>query len=88
MTTSEQRRLTNWRLKILQVAASAGNVARTCRHFAISRKTFYTWRQRYHEHGDAGLADRARAPHDRCRRYQGGSAKGPNRETKIVQVAS
>jgi hypothetical protein len=26
------------------------------------RKTFYKWRQRYHQHGDAGLADRARAP--------------------------
>jgi transposase len=63
MTNSEQRRLTNWRLKLLQAAGEAGNVARTCRHFAISRKTFYKWRQRYHEHGDPGLADRARAPH-------------------------
>ena len=63
MTKSEQRRLTNWRLKLLQAAVSAGNVARTCRHFGISRKTFYKWRQRYHEHGDTGLADRARAPH-------------------------
>ena len=62
MTNSEQRRLTNWRLKVLQAAAGAGNVARTCRHFGISRKTFYKWRQRYQEHGDAGLADRARAP--------------------------
>jgi hypothetical protein len=48
---------------LLQAAGDAGNVARTCRHFAISRKTFYKWRQRYHEHGDIGLADRARAPH-------------------------
>ena len=35
MTTSEQRRLTNWRLKMLQAAKAAGNVARTCRHFGI-----------------------------------------------------
>ena len=62
MTNTEQRRLTNWRLKLLQAATSAGNVARTCRHFGISRKTFYKWRQRHGEHGDAGLADRARAP--------------------------
>ena len=62
MTNAEQRRLTNWRLKLLQAAVDAGNVARTCRHFGLSRKTFYKWRQRYHEHGDAGLADRARAP--------------------------
>ena len=48
MTNSEQRRLTHWRLKMLQAATNAGNVARTCRHFGISRKTFYKWRQRYH----------------------------------------
>ena len=63
MTNAEQRRLTHWRLKLLQAATQAGNVARTCRHFGLSRKTFYKWRQRYHQHGDAGLADRARAPH-------------------------
>ena len=60
MTNSEQRRLTNGRLKMLQAATSTGNVARTCRHFGISRKTFYKWRQRYHEHGDTGLAGSAR----------------------------
>jgi transposase len=38
-------------------------VARTCRHVGISRKTFYKWHRRHREHGDAGLADRARAPH-------------------------
>jgi transposase-like protein len=54
MTNSEQRRLTHWRLKLLQAAGEAGNVARTCRHFGISRKTFYKWRQRYHAHGEAG----------------------------------
>jgi transposase InsO family protein len=63
MTNAEQRRLTRWRLKVLEAATSAGNVARTCRHFGISRKTFYKWRRRYTEHGAAGLADRARAPH-------------------------
>jgi transposase-like protein len=45
MTKSEQTRLTHWRLKLLQAAGDAGNVARTCRHFAISRKTFYKWRR-------------------------------------------
>ena len=48
---------------MIQAATSAGNVARTCRHFGLSRKTFYKWRQRYHEHGDTGLADRTRAPY-------------------------
>jgi transposase-like protein len=63
MTNSEHRRLTHWRLRLLRAAQDAGNVAWTCRHFGISRKTFYKWRRRYHEHGDVGLADRARAPH-------------------------
>jgi transposase-like protein len=63
MTNSEQRRLTNSRLKLLHAAMHAGYVARTYRHFGISRKTFYKWRRRHREHGDAGLADRARAPH-------------------------
>lgn len=63
MTNSEQRRLTHWRLRLLHTARDAGNVAWTCRHFGISRKTFYKWRQRYNQHGDLGLADRARAPH-------------------------
>jgi len=72
MTNSEQRRFTNWRLKILQAATSAGNVARTCRYLGISRKTFYKWRQRDHEHGDTGLADRARAPHPLAAGHAGG----------------
>jgi transposase InsO family protein len=38
-------------------------VARTCRYFGLSRKTFYKWKQRHAVDGDAGLADRARTPH-------------------------
>jgi hypothetical protein len=47
-------------LKLLQAAGDAGNVARACRHFGISRKTFYKSRGRYQTQGDIGLADRAR----------------------------
>jgi len=53
-----------WRFKILQRAAEASrNVASTCRHFGISRKTFYKWKRRHGEHGAAGLCDRPRTPH-------------------------
>src|SRR4029450_389355 len=62
MTKAEQRRLTAWRLRVLQQAADEGNVARVCRRFGISRKSFYKWRRRRAEHGDAGLCDRARTP--------------------------
>jgi len=63
MTKTEQTRLVAWRLKIVQQArAEPRNVARTCRHFGISRQAFYKWKRRYAEHGDAGLADRPRRP--------------------------
>jgi transposase InsO family protein len=64
MTKTEQTRLTSWRRKILQRAEEdSRNVAWTCRHFGISRKTFYKWKRRFSEHGDAGLCDRPRRPH-------------------------
>src|SRR5947207_8294766 len=62
MTKREQGRLTAWRLKVLQQAADQGNVARVCRRFGISRKSFYKWKQRHVEHGDVGLCDRPRTP--------------------------
>jgi transposase len=73
--------LSSWRLRVVQHASTgARNVARTCRHFGISRKTFYKWKQRYDEHGAAGLADRPRTPH--------GSPKATPREvvSKILYL--
>jgi transposase InsO family protein len=62
MTKGEQTRLMAWRSRVLQQAAGEQNVARVCRHFGISRKSFYKWKRRHTEHGDAGLCDRPRAP--------------------------
>ena len=62
MTKGEQARLMAWRLRVLQQAADAQNVARVCRRFGISRKSFYKWKRRHAEHGDAGLCDRPRTP--------------------------
>ena len=64
MTNSERTRLMTWRHKImLRAAAAPRSVAQTCRHFGISRKTFYKWKQRFEALGAAGLCDRPRAPH-------------------------
>lgn len=63
MTKNEQIRLTHWRFKVLQQAADARCVARTCRHFGISRNTFYKWRRRFAEHGVSGLCNRPGRPH-------------------------
>ena len=66
MTKSEQARLTAWRLKMLRSAGDGRrSVARTCRHFGISRTAFYKWKQRFEAHGEAGLCDRPRTPIDR-----------------------
>lgn len=62
MTKGEQARLMAWRLRVLQEAAADHNVARVCRRFGISRKSFYKWKGRQAEFGDAGLCDRARTP--------------------------
>ena len=63
MTKADQTRLTAWRFKILQLGtATPRNVAKTCRHFGISRRAFYKWKQRFDQLGVAGLCDRPRTP--------------------------
>jgi transposase-like protein len=63
MTKAEQTRRLAWRFKILQEACEhTRNVARTCRHFGISRQAYYRWKRRYDSHGEAGLADRSSRP--------------------------
>ena len=38
------------------------NASLTCRHFGISRQTFYRWKRRYDREGARGLEDRPRHP--------------------------
>jgi transposase InsO family protein len=64
MTKAEQTRLVAWRFKVLQRAAETPrSVARTCRHFGWSRKTFYKWKKRFTSGEATSLCDRSRAPH-------------------------
>jgi transposase InsO family protein len=44
-----------------------GNVSRTCRHFGISRPTFYRWQARYDPHRPESLEDRPSRPARRRR---------------------
>jgi transposase InsO family protein len=63
MTKAEQARRLAWRFKVVQQACEQSrNVARTCRHFGISRQAYYRWKRRYDAHGAAGLADRSSRP--------------------------
>jgi putative transposase len=43
------------------------NVALTCRHFGISRQTFYRWRKRYEPLDLISLEERSHCPHHRRR---------------------
>jgi len=63
MTKVEQARVWAWRCKIV-LAAQEGprRVARTCRHFGISRQAFYRWKRRFDALGETGLWDRPRTP--------------------------
>jgi len=46
MTKDEQNRVVAWRLKLLRQDSHLPiGVAQTCRHFGVSRKTFYKWSQ-------------------------------------------
>jgi transposase InsO family protein len=64
MTKTEQARLWAWRCRVLKEGcAGARRIARTCRHFGISRQAFYRWKRRFDAHGEAGLWDRSTRPH-------------------------
>ena len=41
------------------------NVALTCRHFGISRQTFYRWLRRYQPLDLTSLEERSHCPHRR-----------------------
>jgi transposase-like protein len=60
MTKAQQKRLVNWRLKVLRHEREVTqNISRTCRHFGVSRRWFYKWSARYAAHGEAGLCDQS-----------------------------
>ncbi len=42
------------KLKVFEHAADSGNVAFTCRHFGISRETYYQWKRAFAAHGEKG----------------------------------
>ena len=51
-----------YRLKWFDYYRQCENVAKTCRHFDISRKTFYKWKNKYNPNNLYSLEDETRAP--------------------------
>ena len=56
--TIQDKRIVTRKLKVLRHAEQSNNISYTCRHFGISRQTFYEWRHHYREHGESGLVNR------------------------------
>ncbi len=50
------------KLKVFEHAVTSGNVAFTCRHFGISRDTFYQWKRAYAARGEKGLINSKPCP--------------------------
>jgi putative transposase len=61
----ELSRAAQVRLGWMDFYRKTGNVALTCRHFGISRQTFYRWRRRYDPLDLATLEGRSHRPHHR-----------------------
>lgn len=55
---TQQQRDIKRKLAVLEYAKQCGNVARTCRHFGISRQAYYNWLHALERHGEAGLVNR------------------------------
>ena len=52
----------NKKLRVFEYAKAVGNVAKTWRHFGISRDTYYRWQRNYQIHGEDGLVDSKPCP--------------------------
>ncbi len=50
------------RLSWLEYFKKTDNIAKTCRHFGISRNTFYFWYKRYQNRGKRGLENLSPRP--------------------------
>ena len=59
--TQEQRDIKR-KLAVLEHARASGNVAKTARHFGISRQGYYKWKKAYDEFGEAGLINKKPCP--------------------------
>lgn len=63
MLEQESLRNQRWRLGMIRHAEEVThNVAKTCRHFGISRNAFYRWYRRYKQQGTDGLKDHSKRP--------------------------
>lgn len=61
MSTKEQADIRR-KLKVLNYGKEIGNVSKACRHFGISRETYYKWKKDYEENGESALINSKPCP--------------------------
>lgn len=61
--TGDQREIRR-KLRVLEHAGKTGDVSKTCRYFGIGRASFYRWRKKYADKGEAGLINGRSVPHN------------------------
>ena len=54
----EDKKTVERKSKIMDYATKIGNVSKACRHFGISRETFYEWKRALKKHGKEGLINK------------------------------
>ena len=74
-------KLARQRLSWFDYYRLCANVSKTCRHFGLSRKTFYKWQKQYDPQNLYSLEDRSRAP---IRKRQRDIT--PQQEARIIQL--
>ena len=57
MTVTQAQRDIRRKLRVLRYAQEIGNISQACRHFGVSRETFYQWKRAYAERGEAALVN-------------------------------
>ena len=53
--TPKQRSDIRRKLNVFAYAKKTVNVTKACRHYGISKTSYYTWLKRYEENGEQGL---------------------------------
>lgn len=62
MTLAEHQRQIKRKLKILKCERFGTNISKKCRHYGLSRETFYKWRRTYDQLGEKGLINSKPCP--------------------------
>ena len=50
------------KLRAFEYAQEVGNISKACRHFGVSRESYYRWQRSLAEKGEAGLVNSKPCP--------------------------